>query len=75
MSILYRPPDKTDFDKHFNNVFTETRVLDKQKCYLLGDLNITVLLDEKEIFSNKSYSENGLKPVASNKGLSILPPS
>ena len=44
--ILYRPPNKSDFDKHIN-VFTETRVLDKKDCYLLGDLNINLTLDEK----------------------------
>ena len=49
LGILYRPPDKLDFVKHFNNVFTETGVLDKQECYLLGDLNINLILDEKEI--------------------------
>ena len=31
--ILHRQPDKSDF---INNVFTETGVLDKQECYLLG---------------------------------------
>ena len=30
LSILYRPPNKSDFVKHIN-VFTETRVLDKQE--------------------------------------------
>ena len=58
LGILYRPPDKSDFVKHINNVFTETGVLDKQECYLLGDLNINLILDEKEIFSNKSYISN-----------------
>ena len=37
LGILYRPPDKPDFIKHINNVFTETGILDKQECYLLGD--------------------------------------
>ena len=55
LGILYRPPDKSDFVKHINNVFTETGVLDKQECYLLGDLNINLILEEKEIFSNKRY--------------------
>ena len=47
LGILYRPPDKSDFVKHINNVFTETGVLDKQVCYVLGDLNISLILDEK----------------------------
>ena len=59
LGILYRPPDKSDFVKHINNVFIETGVLDKQECYLLGDVNINLILDEKEIFSNKSYRTNG----------------
>ena len=33
LGILHRQPDKSDF---INNVFTETGVLDKQDCYLLG---------------------------------------
>ena len=66
LGILYRPPDKSDFVKHINNVFTETGVLDKQKCYLLGDLNINLILEEKQIFSNKSYISNSqiLPPLA-----------
>ena len=31
LGILYRPPDKSDFVKHINNVFAETGVLDKQE--------------------------------------------
>ena len=58
LDTLYKPPDKSEFVKYINNVFTETGVLDKQECYLLGDLNINLILDEKEIFSNKSYISN-----------------
>ena len=54
LGILYRPPKKSDFVKYIN-VFTETGVLNKQECYLLGDININLILDKKEIFSNKSY--------------------
>ena len=42
VGILYRPPNKSEFVKHINNAFTETGVLDKQECYLLGDLNTKV---------------------------------
>ena len=38
---------------NFNNVFTETEVLDKQECYLLEDLNINLILDEKKFSSTK----------------------
>ena len=68
LGILYRPPDKSDFVKHINNVFTETGVLDKQECYLLGDLNINLILDEKEIFSNKSYISNSQNLPPLTKG-------
>ena len=68
LGILYRPPDKSDFVKHINNVFTETGVSDKHECYLLGDLNINLILDEKEIFSNKSYKSNGQNLPPLTKG-------
>ena len=52
---------------NINNVFTETGVLDKRECYLLGDLNINLLHDEKEIFSKKSYRTNGIDLPPSTK--------
>ena len=58
LGILYRPSDKSDFVKH-SNVFAETGVLDEQECYLLGDLNIDLILDERDFFSYKSYGRNG----------------
>ena len=68
LGFLYRPPDKSDFVKRISNVFTETGVLDKQECYLLGDLNINLLLDERDIFSNKSYRKNGQNLPPLTKG-------
>ena len=59
LGISYRPSSKSDFVKHINNIFTETGILDKQSCYLLGDIKINLLFDEEEIFSNKSYRTNG----------------
>ena len=53
LGILHKQPDKSDFIKHINNVFTETGVLDKQECYFLGDLNINLILDETEISATK----------------------
>ena len=52
--ILYRSTDKSHFVKHINDIFTGTGILNKQVCYLKGDLNIILLLDEKEFFSNKT---------------------
>ena len=68
LGILCRPPDKSDFVKYINNVFTETGVLDKQERYPLGDLNINLILDEKEIFSNKSYRSDGQNLPPLTKG-------
>ena len=42
--------------------------MDKQECYLLGDLNINLILDEKEIFSNKSYISNSQNLPPLTKG-------
>ena len=67
LGILYKSPNKSDFVKHIN-VFTETGALDKQACYLLGDLNINLILDEKEIFSNKSYISNSQNLPPLTKG-------
>ena len=36
-------------------MFSQKLVLDKQECYLQGNLIISLILDEKEIFSNKMY--------------------
>ena len=68
MGIFYRPLDKLDFVKHANNVFTETGILDKQECYLRRDLNKNLLLDKREIFSNKSYKKNGQNLPSLTKG-------
>ena len=68
LGILYRPFNKSDFVKHINNVFTETGVLDKEECYLSGDLNINLLLEKKEIFSKKSYRTNKQNLLSLTKG-------
>ena len=51
-------PNKSYFLKHINNVFTETKVLDKEDSYHLEEFNVNLLLKEKEIFSNKIYRTN-----------------
>ena len=68
--VSYKDHPINQISLNISNDFTETEVLDKQECYFLGDLNINLLLDEKKIFSKKSYSTNGQKLAASNKGLS-----
>ena len=49
-------------------VFTEIGVFDKQECYLLGDLNINLLLDEKAILGYKYYKANGQNVPPLTKG-------
>ena len=70
LGILYIPPDKSDFIKQIN-VLTETEFLDKQECYIPGDFNINLLLDEKQILSTKSSNDqrNKWSELTSNKGL------
>ena len=57
LGILYRPPDKSDFVKHINDVLTEPGVLDKQKCYLLGDLNVNLVLTRKKFSATKAMEQ------------------
>ena len=67
LGILCRSPDESDFVKHINNVFTETGVLEKQEL----ELNANLLLDEIEIFSNKSYRTNG-QHLAPQRTISLI---
>ena len=71
LRILYRPSDKQDFVNHIN-VFIKTGVWNKQECYLPGELNINLILDKKEIFSNKSCKINSQNLPPLTKGLSRL---
>ena len=43
MLLLYRPY-KAEFVKNISNVSREAGVLDEEECYLLGNLNINLLL-------------------------------
>ena len=47
LGIWYRPPNKSDFVKPINVVLTETGILHKQECYLLGDWSIYSLKGKK----------------------------
>ena len=59
LGILYRPPNKSDFIKHINNVFTETGVLDKQEYYLPRRLNYQSNPGRERNFQQKlSNSQN-----------------
>ena len=60
LGILYRPPSKSEFVRHIYNVFTETGVLDKQQCYILGDSNINLQFGkEKKLSATKVNRING----------------
>ena len=51
--ILYRPPDKSHFVKNLEETFTNCNILDKQKCYLLGDFIINILQNGENVFEKK----------------------
>ena len=52
VGILYGLPEKNDFVKNLEETFTGCSILEKQDCYLLGDLNINLLHNGK-IFLEK----------------------
>ena len=50
IDILYRSPDKYDFVNCQECTFSDTDVVESQKCYLLGDININLQPRNKEVF-------------------------
>ena len=56
VNILYRPPDKNDFAINFEKTFTGCDTLENQECYLLGDFNINLLHNGKNLFGKKEYT-------------------
>ena len=56
VGILYRPPDKNDFVKNLERTFAACDILENQECYLLGDFNINLLHNGKNIFGKKGYT-------------------
>ena len=53
---MYRTPDKNDFVKNLEETFTGCDILENQECYLLGDFNIDLLHNGKNIFGKKGYT-------------------
>ena len=51
--ILYRPPDKNDFVENFLETFAGCDNSENQECYLLGDFNINLFYNGKNIFGKK----------------------
>ena len=53
IGFLHRPLDEYDFVNCLESTFNDTNVVDSQKCYLLGDININLQPKDKEIFIKK----------------------
>ena len=56
VGILYRPPDKNNFVKNLEETFAGCNILENQECYLLGDFNINLLHNGKNIFGKQRYT-------------------
>ena len=53
---MYSPPYKNDFVKNLEETFTGCNILLNQECYLLGDFNINLLHNGKNIFGKKGHT-------------------
>ena len=53
---MYSPPYKNDFVKNLEETFTRCNILLNQECYLLGDFNINLLHNGKNIFGKKGHT-------------------
>ena len=56
VGTFYRPLDKNDFVKNLEETFTGCGILESQECYLVGDFNINLLHNGKNIFGKKRYT-------------------
>ena len=45
--ILYRPPDQSKFLDKLSTAISETENFDDQEVYILGDLNINLINNQK----------------------------
>ena len=69
IGILYRPPDQSKFLDKLSTAISETDNFDAQEVYILGDLNINLINNQKHTPNNgiKRYKEfcslNGLKQL------------
>ena len=66
--ILYRPPDQSKFLDKLSMAISETKNFDDQEVYILGDLNINLINNQKHTPNGiKRYKEfcslNGLKQL------------
>ena len=68
IGILYRPPDQSKFLDKLSTAISETDNFDAQEVYILGDLNINLINNQKHTPNGiKRYKEfcslNGLKQL------------
>ena len=68
IGILYRPPDQSKFLDKLSTAISETDNFDAQEVYILGDLNINLINNQKHTPNEiKRYKEfcslNGLKQL------------
>ena len=54
IGILYRPPDQSKFLDKLSTAISETDNFDDQEVYILGDLNLNLI-------SNQKHTPNGIK--------------
>ena len=54
IGILYRPPDQSGFLDKLSTAISKTSCFDNQKVYILGDLNINLI-------NNQKHTPNGIK--------------
>ena len=53
---MCRPSDENYFVKNLEETFTGCNILGNQECYFLGDFNINLLHNGKNIFGKKGYT-------------------
>ena len=68
IGILYRPPGQSKFLDKLSTAILETENFDDQEVYILGDLNINLIKNQKHTSNGiKRYNEfcslNGLKQL------------
>ena len=54
IGVLYRPPGKYNVENCLKRTFSDTNGIQSQECYLLGDINMSLQPNDKDIFRNNS---------------------
>ena len=79
IGILYRPPDQSGFLDKLSTAISRTTCFDNQEVYILGDLNINLINNQKHTPNGiKHYQEfcslHGLNPSGTKGGGRKRPP-